>query len=109
LDMSIHEISICQEPANPEALIQDVNMMAKSGNEIEEQKNEVSKVLRADESAPEVQQINEQQPMGSAEEMKNYAKQLKEMQATLRSIKNSPKNILSLKRNWEKTPRREKQ
>ena len=48
LDMSIHEISICQDPANPEALVQEVNMMAKSENEMSKKDDEISKVLRED-------------------------------------------------------------
>lgn len=67
LDMSIHEISICQEPANPEAVIQDVNMMAKSESEIE-------KNLRNDEAAieQEVQpEVNEDSVKVQQEEPKS--------------------------------------
>lgn len=50
IDMSIHEISICQDPANPAAVIQEVNMMAKSEDTLpkgEEEKN-IDKALRTD-------------------------------------------------------------
>lgn len=30
LDLSIHEISVCREPANPDALISEINLLAKS-------------------------------------------------------------------------------
>jgi hypothetical protein len=52
LDMSIHEISVCQDPANPEAVIQEVNMMAKSESEAIDKINEINKVLRTDAPAP---------------------------------------------------------
>ena len=55
LDMSIHEISVCQDPANPEAVIQEVNMMAKADSEVCKDENaEINKALRADAPAPEV-------------------------------------------------------
>lgn len=55
LDMSIHEISICQDPANSEAVIQEVNMMAKSESEPTSDSDEINKVLRSD--APAVEEL----------------------------------------------------
>jgi hypothetical protein len=55
VDMSIHEISICQDPANPEAVYKEVNMMAKSDGEVKdntENKEQICKVMRDDAPAP---------------------------------------------------------
>lgn len=48
LDMSIHEISVCQEPANPESIIDDVNLMAKSEEVIADGENVMKKSVEAD-------------------------------------------------------------
>jgi hypothetical protein len=58
LDMSIHEISICQDPANPEAIIQEVNMMAKSESEVSKAElGEINKALRSDAPAAEIPEV----------------------------------------------------
>ncbi len=97
LDMSIHEISICQEPANPEAVIQDVNMMAKSESEIE-------KGLRNDEAAVEHEMQHEvpevmaeaPQALAEGEEMQEAVKK-KPSKFSLEDIKEMKDNIEKLR------------
>jgi hypothetical protein len=53
-DMSIHEISVCQDPANSAATIYEVNTLAKADEEMEDMENEINKAIREDSPAEDV-------------------------------------------------------
>lgn len=106
MDMSIHEISICREPANPEALIQDVNVMAKSVDmdekidDVEKAIDEMDKALRDDEPAPMPEQpVMPTAPQQAAEPAEEDYSTLTEK---LKRMTNAVKGAKKVINNYEK-------
>jgi cation transport regulator ChaB len=114
IDMSIHEISVCQDPANPEAVIQEVNMMAKSESEATEKTNAINKDLRPPGDAPAQPEMMAQpqgpaanaQPAAPAIEAKTAPEmaQVKEQKAPLdmKSLLQQLKEAKSWKEQYDK-------
>ena len=100
LDMSIHEISVCKDPASPESMIQDVNMLAKSMDTIEQSGNAINKTLRDDEPAMEAQPSampqapqmpgqmagQEQQPATNADRAKQLVNDAKDVEKFIKEM-----------------------
>lgn len=70
IDLSIHEISVCADPANPDAVIDQINHFAKSDSVIPDGSDVMKKALV---ETQEVAPANGEMPMRSEDEMNAMA------------------------------------
>ncbi|MFA7143065.1 MAG: hypothetical protein WC175_03690 [Candidatus Dojkabacteria bacterium] len=88
-DMSIHEISICQTPANNASVYYEVNVLAKSDKEMDDMNREINKELREDSPSEDV--VETPSPEGSMDEQMIDGDE-SDVKALIDKVKNTAKN-----------------